>query len=124
MKRVMRFGKKSKLSPRYIGPFEILHRIEPVAYRVALPPALVGVHNIFHISMLRKYIPNSTHIFDYEPLQIQEDMTYAEEPVRTLEKKEQVLRTQTIPLVKVLWNNHATNEASWELEEQIPDKYP
>ncbi|XP_040996121.1 uncharacterized protein LOC121242301 [Juglans microcarpa x Juglans regia] len=124
MKRVMRFGKKGKLSPRYIGPFEIRDRIGPVAYRVALPPALVGVHNVFHISMLRKYIPDPTHIIDYEPLQIQEDMTYAEEPIRILEKKEQVLRTRTIPLVKVMWKNHATNKASWELEEEMRDKYP
>ncbi|KAF5475933.1 hypothetical protein F2P56_007687 [Juglans regia] len=124
MKRVMRFGKKGKLSPRYIGPFEILDRIGPVAYRVALPSAFAGVHNVFHISMLRKYIPNPTHIIDYEPFQIQEDMTYAEEPIRILEKKEQVLRARTIPLVKVMWKNHATNEASWELEEEMRDKYP
>ncbi|XP_035546851.1 uncharacterized protein LOC118348728 [Juglans regia] len=115
----MRFGKKGKLGPRYIRPFEILDRIGPLAYRVALPPVLAGVHNVFHISMLRKYVPDPTHIIDYEPLQIQEDMTYAREPVRILEKKEQVLQTQTIPLVKVLWNNHATNEASWELEEEM-----
>ena len=69
-KGIMRFGKKGKLSPRYIRPFEILDRIGPVAYRVALPPALVGVHNVFHISMLRKYIPDLTHIIDYEPLHI------------------------------------------------------
>ncbi|KAF5458936.1 hypothetical protein F2P56_022928 [Juglans regia] len=123
-KGIMRFGKKGKLSPRYIGPFEILDRIGPVAYRVALPPALAGVHNVFHISMLRKYIPDPTHVIDYEPLQIQEDMTYAEEPVRILERKEQVLRTRTIPFVKVLWKNHAISEASWELEEEIRDKYP
>lgn len=108
----------------YIGPFEILGRIGPVAYRVALPPALAGVHNVFHISMLREYIPDPTHVIDYEPLQIQEDMTYAEEPVRILERKEQVLRTRTIPFVKVLWKNHAISEASWELEEEMRDKHP
>ena len=124
MKGVMRFGKKDKLSPRYIGPFESLDRIGPVAYRVALPPALAGVHNVFHISMLRKYIPDPTHIIDYEPLQIQEDMTYAEEPIRILEKKEQVLRARTIPLVKVMWKNHATNEACWGLKAEMRHKYP
>ncbi|XP_042943025.1 uncharacterized protein LOC122277159 [Carya illinoinensis] len=118
MKGVMR---KVKLSPRYIGPFEILDRVGPVAYRVALPPSLAGVHNVFHVSMLRKYVSNPTHISDYEPLQIQEDMTYAEEPVQILEKKAHVLRAQTIPLVKVLWN---TNKASWELEEEMRDKHP
>ncbi|XP_041020505.1 uncharacterized protein LOC121262167 [Juglans microcarpa x Juglans regia] len=124
MKGIMRFGKNGKLSPRYIGPFEILDRIGPVAYRVALPPALAGVHNVFHISMLRKYVPDLTHVIDYESLQIQEDMTYAEEPIQILERKEQVLRTRTIPVVKVLWKNHAFSEASWELEEEMRDKYP
>ncbi|KAF5454672.1 hypothetical protein F2P56_024319 [Juglans regia] len=124
MKGVMRFGKKDKLSPRYIGPFESLDRIGPVAYRVALPPILVGVHNVFHISMLRKYIPDPTHIIDYEPLQIRVDMNYTEEPVQILEKKEQVLWTRTIPFVKVLWKNHAISEASWELEEEMRVKYP
>ncbi|XP_040987557.1 uncharacterized protein LOC121235261 [Juglans microcarpa x Juglans regia] len=119
MKGVMRFRQKGKLSPRFIGPFEILDRIGPLAYKVALPLALAGVHNVFHVSMLRKYVPDPTHIIDNEPLQIQEDKTYTEELVQILSKKEQVLRTRTIPLVKVLWNNHATNEASWELEEEM-----
>ncbi|XP_041016136.1 uncharacterized protein LOC121258657 [Juglans microcarpa x Juglans regia] len=123
-KGVMRFGKKGKLSPRYIGPFEILDRIGPVAYMVALPPAFSGVHNVFHVSMLRKYIHDPTHIIDHEPLQIQEDMTYTEEPLRILDRKEQVLRNRTISLVKVLWNNHAINEASWEFEEEMRVKYP
>ena len=78
-KGVMRFVKKGKLSPRYIGPFEILDRIGPVAYRVALPPALSSVHNVFHVSMLRKYVPDPTHVIDYEPLQFQEDLTYTED---------------------------------------------
>ncbi|XP_040998158.1 uncharacterized protein LOC121244201 [Juglans microcarpa x Juglans regia] len=82
MKGVTRIGKNGKLSPRYIGPFEILDWIGPIAYRVALPLALARLHNLFHFSMLRKYIPDPTHIIDYEPLQIQEDITYAEEPVR------------------------------------------
>ncbi|KAF5465357.1 hypothetical protein F2P56_015373 [Juglans regia] len=100
MKGVMRFGKKGKLSPRYIGPFEIPDQVGPMAYRVALPPALAGVHNVFRVSMLRKHVIDPTQIIDYEPLQIQEDMTYAEERIRIIERKELVLQTQTIPLVK------------------------
>ncbi|XP_041004067.1 uncharacterized protein LOC121249422 [Juglans microcarpa x Juglans regia] len=124
MKGVMRFEKNGKLSPRYIGPFEILDQIGLVVYRVALPPTFSGVHNVFHVSMLRKYIHDPTHIIDHEPLQSQEDMTYTEEPVRILDRKEQVLQTRTIPLVKVLWNNHAISEASWEFEEEMRIKYP
>ncbi|XP_035540223.1 uncharacterized protein LOC118344209 [Juglans regia] len=120
----MRFGKKGKLSLRYVGPFEILDRIGPVAYRVALPPALSGVHNVFHVSMLRKYVPDPTHVIDYEPLQFQENLTYTEEPIRIVERKDQVLRNRTIPLVKVVWKNHSISEASWELEEEMQVRYP
>ncbi|XP_041025423.1 uncharacterized protein LOC121265827 [Juglans microcarpa x Juglans regia] len=88
MKGVMRFGKKGKFSPRYIGPFEILDQIGPMAYRVALPPASSEVHNVFHVSMLRKYIHDPTHVIDHEPLQIQENITYTEEPVQILDRKE------------------------------------
>ncbi|XP_042964605.1 uncharacterized protein LOC122298818 [Carya illinoinensis] len=119
MKGVMRFGKKGKFSPRYIGSFEILDWVGPVAYRVAFPPSLVGVHNVFHVSMWRKYVPDPTHILDYEPLQIQEDLIYAEEPMQILENKAHVLWTRTIPMVKVLWNNQVANDASWELEEEM-----
>ncbi|XP_035542101.1 uncharacterized protein LOC118344809 [Juglans regia] len=124
MRGVMRFGKKGKLSPRYVGPCEILDQIGPVAYRVALPLALSGVHNVFHVSMLRKYIPDPTHVIDYEPLPLQQNLTYTEEPIWIIERKEQVIRKWSIPLVKVLSNNHTISEASWELEEEMQVKYP
>ena len=88
----MRFGVRGKLSPKYIGPFEILDRIGEVAYRLALPPALSSIHNVFHVSMLRKYIPDSSHVVSYEPLHLQKDLTYEEYPVRIVDKKDQVLR--------------------------------
>jgi hypothetical protein len=124
MKGVMRFGRRGKLSPRYVGPFEILEKIGAVAYRLALPPNLSRIHNVFHISMLRKYVPDPTHVLESEPLQIQSNMTYEETPTRILDRKEQVLRNKTISLVKVLWSNHSVEEASWELEESMREKYP
>ena len=123
-KGVIRFGKKGKLSPRYIGPFEVLEKVGEVAYRVALPPRLAGVHNVFHVSMLRKYVHSPSHVIDYEPLQIREDFSYEEMPVQILDSKEKMLRTKVIKLVKVLWRNHLVEEATWECEDEMREKYP
>ncbi|KAL5542425.1 hypothetical protein UlMin_010135 [Ulmus minor] len=89
MKGVMRFGKKGKLSPRYIGPFEILERIGKVAYKLALPSELSTVHNVFHVSMLRKYISDPSHVLESESIEIREDLTYEEQPVQILDRKRQ-----------------------------------
>jgi hypothetical protein len=124
MKGITRFGKKGKLNPRYIGPFEILERVGPVAYRLALPPELANIHDVFHVSMLKKYIPDPSHIIRHEPLQLQGDLAYKEVSVKVLDRKVQELRTKSIPLVKVLWRNHEIKEASWELEDEIRKKYP
>jgi hypothetical protein len=124
MKGVMQFVKKGKLSPRFVGPFEITQRVGRLAYRIALPPNLVGTHGVFHVSMLRKYIANPDVIVDYEPLEIQEGLTYMEELVKIVDKKEQVLRTKTIPIIKVLWRNHGVKEASWEAEHDMWSRYP
>ncbi|XP_060964053.1 uncharacterized protein LOC133033355 [Cannabis sativa] len=124
MKGIRRFGKKGKLSPRFIGPFEILEKVGQVAYRLALPPALSGVHNVFHVSMLRKYVSDTTHILSYEDIELQTDLSYEEQPVQILERKEKVLRNKTISLVKVLWRNSKVEEATWELESQMRELYP
>ena len=120
----MRFGRKGKLSPRYIGPYEILEKIGAVAYRLALPPHLDKVHNVFHVSLLRKYIPDPSHVITEEPIQLDVDLTYEEQPVQVLDRKEQVLRTKRIPLVKILWRNQTTEEATWEHEETMRQRYP
>jgi hypothetical protein len=112
------------LNPRYIGPFEFLEKVGLVAYRLALPPGLANIHDVFHVSMLRKYIPDPSHVIRYEPLQLQGDLAYKEVPVKVLDRKVQELRTKSIPLVKVLLRNHEIEEASWELEDEIRNKYP
>ena len=124
MKGVLRFGHKGKLSPKFIGPFEILERVGPVAYKLALPPALSGVHDVFHVSMLRKYITDPIHVIDYEPLQLNEDLSYEEKPVRILAREVKTLRNRSIAFVKVLWRNHHSEEATWEREDEIREKYP
>ena len=123
-KGVTRFGKRGKLNPRFIGPFEILDRIGTVAYRLALPPSMSRIHNVFHISMLRKYVKDPNHVIELEPDVIAEDLTYEEVPVKILDKKEQILRSKVIPQVKVLWRNQDTEEMTWELESEMKSKYP
>jgi hypothetical protein len=113
MKGVTRFGKKGKLNPCYIGPFEILERVCPVAYHLALPLGLANIHDVFHVSMLRKYVSNHFHVIRYEPLQLHGDLAYKEVPVKLLDCKVQELQTKSIPLMKVLWRNHEIEEALW-----------
>ncbi|KAL5540473.1 hypothetical protein UlMin_043941 [Ulmus minor] len=117
-------GKKGKLSPRYIGPFEILERIGKVAYKLALPSELAAVHNVFHVSMLRKYVSDPSHVLASEPIEVREDLTYQEQPVQILDRKDKALRNKVIPLVKVLWRNHKVEEATWEREDEMRAKYP
>jgi hypothetical protein len=121
---VKRFGKKGKLSPRFVGPFEILERIGMVAYRIALPSELSNIHNVFHVLMFRKYISDPSHVVKYESLQIGGDLSYQEQPVQILDRREQVLRSKTIPLVKVLWRNHLHEDATWETEKEMKDRCP
>ena len=103
MKGMMRFGKKGKLSPRYIGPFEILEKIGKVAYKLVLPPELSSMHNVFHVSMLRKYILDPSHVLEHEPIEVHEDLSYEEQPMQILDRKDKTLCNKVIPLVKVLW---------------------
>ncbi|KAL0553519.1 hypothetical protein IC582_007417 [Cucumis melo] len=124
MKGVLRFERRGKLSPRFVGPFEILERIGPVAYRLALPPSLSAVHDVFHVSMLRKYVPDPSHVVDYEPLEIDENLSYVEQPVEVLAREVKTLRNKQIPLVKVLWRNHRVEEATWEREDDMRSRYP
>lgn len=100
-KGAIRFGKRMKQAPRFIGPFEILDRIGPSGYRVALPPTLSRVHDVFHVSSLRRYVPDLAHLLEYDPIKIQEDLTYEEHQVKILDRNEQVLCSKIL-LVKVL----------------------
>ncbi|GKA56692.1 putative nucleotidyltransferase, ribonuclease H [Tanacetum coccineum] len=121
---VRRFGIKGKLSPRFIGPFEILERVGEVSYRLALPPQLSHVHNVFHVSLLRGYKYHHLHVVSYPFGQIREDLSYTEEPESILDRQVRVMRKKTIPFVKILWRNHPEREATWETEESIRTSYP
>ncbi|KAL6125182.1 hypothetical protein ACLB2K_073241 [Fragaria x ananassa] len=123
-KGVVRFGKRGKLSPRYIGPYEIIEWVGTFAYRLELPLELSRIHNAFHVSMLRKYIADPSHVLQEQLISLKKDLTYEEEPVQIFDQNEQVLRNKTIPLVKVLWRSHQIDEATWESEEQMRQQYP
>ena len=99
---VVRFGKRGKLSPRFIGPFEILERVGTVTYRLAIPPSMSGVHEVFHVSMLRKYTPDPAHAVDWGQIEVDTDGTFEEGPVCILDSRDQVLRRNTMRLVRVL----------------------
>ena len=102
----MRFRKKGKINPRYVGPFEIIKRIGKVVYKLALSPALSSVHNVFHVSMLNKYVPNPSYVLTQYTIEVQEDLTYKEKPMKILDRQDKIMRNKIIPLVKVLWRNH------------------
>ena len=123
-KGVLRFGRRCKLSPRFIGPYEIVSKVGPVAYKLKLPPELSRIHDTFHVSMLRKYIPYPSLVLKEQPVQLKENLTYEETPVQIIDRKEQVLRSKVIPLVKVLWKNHEKEAATWESGAQMRRQYP
>ena len=123
-RKVLRFGRKGKLSPRFIGPYRVLKRVGPVAYQLELPPELDRLHDVFHVSMLRRYRSDPSHVIPVEEIEIRSDLTYDEQPVRILDREVKVLRKKQIPLVKVLWRNHGIEEATWEPEETFRQQYP
>lgn len=117
----MRFDKLGKLSLGYVGPFETQKRVGEVAYQLVFPPNLNTTHDVFHISMLKKYIPDPSYKIDFKYLEIRM-MPYFEKPMKILDMKEIVLRTKTIPIVKVLRRNHRLEEATCELESKMKEK--
>ena len=121
---VVRFGKRGKLSPRFIGPFEILERIGTTAYRLALPPSMSGVHEVFHVSMLRKYTPDLAQVVDWGKIEVETDETFEEGPVCIVDSHDQVLRCKTVRLVRVLWRHYGVEESTWEREDTMRATYP
>jgi len=126
-KKVLRFGRKGKLSPRFVGPFgpyEVIEKVGPVAYRLALPPELEKIHDVFHVSMLRRYRSDPSHVVSPTEIELQPDMTYEEEPIKILAREVKQLRNKNVALVKVLWQRHGVEEATWESEETMRNQYP
>ena len=121
---VVRFSKRGKLSPRLIGPFEVLERIGTIAYRLALPPSMIDVHEVFHVSMLRRYTPDPSHVVDWGEIEVDTDGTFEEGPVCILDSRDQVLRRKTVRLVRVLWRHCGVEESTWKREDTMRATYP
>ena len=121
---VVRFGKRGKLSPRFVGPFKILERLGTVVYRLALPPSMSGVHEVFHVSILWKYTPDPAHVVDWGQIEIDTDGTFEEGPVCIVDSRDRVLRRNTVRPVRVLWRNYGVDEYTWEREDTMWATYP
>ena len=124
MKGVMRFGKRSKLSPRYIGPFEVLKRMGEVAYELALPPGLSRVHPVFHMSMLKRYHGYGNYIIRWDSVLLDENLCYGEEPIAILDREVRKLRSREIASIKVQWKNRPVEESTWEKKADMQERYP
>ena len=109
---VVRFGQRGKLLLRFVSPFEILERVGTVAYRLASSASMSGVHEVFHVSMLRKYTPDPAHVVDWGQIEVDTGGTFEEGPVCILDSRDQVLRRKTVRLVRVLWLHYEVEEST------------
>jgi hypothetical protein len=123
-KGVQRFGIKGKLAPRYIGPYEIREACRPVGYILKLPPKMSAIHNVFHVSQLKKCVRLPTEIIAEPEVEIEPDLSYQEYPSKVLDCKERSTRAKSIKMYKIQWSNHLEEEATWEIEEFLCSNFP
>ena len=121
---VVRFGKRGKLSPRFIGPFKILERVGTIAYRLALPASMSGVHEVLHVSMIQRYTLDPAHLLDWGEIEVDTDGTFEEGPVCIMDCRDQVLQRKIVRLVRVLWQHRGVEEFTWECDDTMRATYP
>jgi hypothetical protein len=124
MKGMKRFGLKGKLAPRYIGPFPILEKCGTLAYKLKLSPSLAGVHDIFHVSQLKKCLKAPTDVVLPKVTPLEADLSYPEHPIKVLDQKDRVTRRKTTKFFKIQWSNHSKEEATWESEHFLCSQHP
>jgi hypothetical protein len=124
LRGMRRFKVKGKLSPRFIGPFRIFRRVGEMAYQLELPAHLSDVHDVFHVSQLKKclHIPEEQLLM--EELSVQGDLTYTEYPIKIIDSFTRVTRNKVIKMCKVQWSHHGEDEATWEREEELRIEFP
>jgi hypothetical protein len=123
MRVMKRFNVKGKLSPRYIGPFKILERKGEVAYQLELPNSLSYVNDVFHVSQLSKCLRVPEEQLPMEELNVNEDLTYSEYPIRILETSRRITQSKVINMCKVQWSHHSEDEATWEREDELKTEF-
>ncbi|GJX20122.1 hypothetical protein Tco_0222799 [Tanacetum coccineum] len=123
-KGIIQFGKRGKLNPRYIGPFKILERIGPVAYKLELPKEFSNVHSTFHVSNIKKCLSDESLVIPMKELRLDDKLNFVEEPVEIMDREVKQLKQSRIPIVKVRWDSKRGLEFTWEREDQILAKYP
>nr|GFA47928.1 putative reverse transcriptase domain-containing protein [Tanacetum cinerariifolium] len=123
-KGVVRFDRKGKLGPWYVGPFEIVERVGLVAYRLRLPQELSCVHDVFHVSNLKKFLADSDLQVSLEEIKVDDKLYFVEEPVKIMDKQVKKLNQSWVPIVKVRWESRRGAGFTWEREDQFKAKYP
>ena len=123
-KGIIRFRKRGKLGPRYIGPYRIIARVGKVAYRLELPEELGTIHNTFHISQLRKVIRDDSEVVQLEDIELDPKLNYAEKAIAITDRKMKVLRNKVVNLVQVQWQHHKGSELTWEREDEMRADHP
>jgi hypothetical protein len=124
MKGVKRFGVEGKLAPRYIRLFPILEKCGSTAYKLDLPPSLAGVHNIFHVSQLKKCLKAPVDVVLPKVTPLEADLSYPEHLINVLDQKDRVMRRKIIKFFKIQWSNHSEEEATWESEDFLHSRHP
>jgi hypothetical protein len=119
-----RFKVKGKLSPHFIGPIRVFRRVGEMAYQLELPASLSNVHNVFHVSQLKKCLRVPKEQLPMEEFSVQGDLTYTEYPVKILNTLARVTRNKVIKMCKVQWSHHGEDEATWEREEELRIDFP
>nr|XP_043614537.1 uncharacterized protein LOC122586623 [Erigeron canadensis] len=123
-KGVVRFIKRRKLAPRYTGPFEVTERVGIVAYRLRLPEELSNVHDVFHVSNLKKCLADETTYVPLNEIRVDENLCFKEQPVKIMDQEVKKLKRHKYTIVKVRWNSRRGPEFTWEREDQMKQKYP
>jgi hypothetical protein len=124
MRRVKRFQVKGKLAPRFVGPYPIIGRVGPATYCLELPESMLDIHNVFHVSQLRKCLQVLENHIEEETIQIQKDLQYREKPVKILDSAVRKTHNSEVRLCKVQWSREGKEEATWECEDSLRREYP